>query len=62
MKLLWGFSIVPTNYAIYIVVDKENGVLKFVKEFKTKGHAANWIAKSGQKDITYCMQTHLRRR
>lgn len=62
MKLLWGFSIVPTNYAIYIVVDKESGVLKFVKEFKTKGHAMNWIAKLGQKDLTYCVQTHLRRR
>lgn len=62
MKLLWGFDIVPTYYAIYIVVDKENGVLKFVKEFNTKGHAVNWIAKFGDKDVTYCVQTHLRRR
>ena len=62
MKLLWGFTIVPTKYAVYIVVDKENGVLKFVKEFNTKGHAVNWIGKSGEKDITYCVQTHLRRR
>jgi hypothetical protein len=61
MKLLWGFYTVPTIYAIYIVVDKENGVLKFVKEFKTKGHAVNWIAKSGEKEITYCVQTHIRR-
>jgi hypothetical protein len=58
LKLLWGFAIVPTTYAVYIVVDKENGILRFVKEFDTKGHAVKWIAKSGEKGITYCIQTH----
>ena len=62
MKLLWGLFNVPTHYAIYIVVDKENSVLKFVKEFDTKGHAVKWVATSGDKDLTYCLQTHLRRR
>ena len=62
MKLLWGFAIVPTIYEVYIVVDKESGALKFVKEFNTRGHAVNWISKSGDKDITYCVQEHLQRR
>lgn len=62
MDLLWGFTIAPNSYAIYIVVDKEAGVLKFVKEFNTKGRAVSWIATSGEKGITYCIQTQFRRR
>lgn len=62
MNLLWGFIIVPANYAVYIVTNKEAGILKFVKEYKTKGHALNWIAKSGEKGATYGVQMHLRRK
>lgn len=62
MNLLWGFIIVPASYAVYIVTNKETGILKFVKEFKTKGHAFNWIAKSGEQGVTYCVQMHLRRK
>ncbi len=62
MKLLWGFEIVPTYYAVYIVIDKQNGVLRFVKEFKTRGRAVSWINNYGDKGSLYCVQTHMQRR
>lgn len=62
MKLIWGFITVSTYYAVYIVLDKEHGVLKFVSEFNTHGHAVKWISNSGEKNVTYCIQTHLSRR
>jgi len=62
MNLLLGFITVPANYAVYIITNKETGTLKFVKEYKTKGHALNWIAKSGEQGVTYCVQMHLRRK
>ena len=62
MKLLWGFSIVPTNYAVYSVMNKQNGVLRFVKEFKTKGQAVSWINNYGDKGTLYCIQMHLQRK
>lgn len=62
MKPIWGFYTVPTTFAVYVVENKENGVLKLVKEFNTKGHAIQWISKSGEKDVTYCIQTHLKKK
>lgn len=62
MKLLWGIATVPTKYAVYTVVDKQNGVLRFVKEFKTRGHAVSWINNYGDKGTLYCIQMHLQRK
>lgn len=56
------FIHVPTYYAVYIVVDKETGILRFVRACKTKGEAVEWIYKSGDKEIIYCIQEHLKRK
>jgi hypothetical protein len=56
------FIPVPTDFVVYIVLDKEAGTLKLVKECKTKGEVVEWIYESGDKDIIYCIKEHLRKK
>ena len=54
------FTIVPTYYVVYLVVDPETASLRRVKECNTKGEAVKWINKSGEKGINYCIKEFLR--
>ena len=62
MNFILGFHTVHTSFALYMVVDKEGGVLKYVKEFNTKGHALQWVSKSGEKGSDYRVQQHFRKK
>jgi hypothetical protein len=54
------FTVVPTYYVIYVVVDSEVASLSRIKECKTKGEAVKWIHKSGEKGTNYCIKEFLR--
>ena len=57
-----AFIHLPTTFAIYVVLDKESGVVKLVKECKTRGEALEWIYKSGEPAFTYCIQEHFKKK
>ena len=51
-----AFIVIPTFYVVYKVIDEETYNLMRVIECKTKGAAVDWISKSGEKDVKYCIK------
>ena len=56
-----AFIAVPTFYVVYKVINEETCTLIHVIEFKTKGAAVEWIYKSGEKGVNYCIKEFLRK-
>jgi len=55
------FIVVPTSYIVYKVINEEIYTLIRVIECKTKGAAVEWIHKSGEKGVNYCIKEFLRK-
>ena len=54
-----AFIVVPTSYIVYKVTNEETCTLTRIIECKTKGAAVEWIHKSGEKGVNYCIKEFL---
>jgi hypothetical protein len=50
------FTIIPTRYFLYRLVNADKGELAFVNEFSTKGAAIKWIDKEGETGVQYVVK------
>ena len=55
------FISVPTYYVIYKVDNLQTASLQFIIECATKGKAVEWINKSGEQGVNYCIKEYLRK-
>ena len=53
--------VVPTYFVVYKVADRENPFPEFVKEFKSKGKAIEWIYKEGEKGAYYSIEEYYKK-
>ena len=56
-----AFIVVPTYFVIYKVAERENPTSEFVKEFKSKGKAIEWIYKEGEKGVYYTIEEYYKK-